>query len=171
MKEFEAFSRADEITPPTILTENIFSKVRSDLNPDPIRLFGKVGIIHLVVGAIVVMICPQFGLGLYESTRLLDFFMQFGHYTCMIACGAFFLGSTAVVPNILLTSSELRVVRERKLSYFSILSLLTMTTFLVLGGDVVFSFALTWMLGALAGAVTIFEMAWATRIQLGKKFA
>ncbi|MBX9768506.1 MAG: hypothetical protein K2X47_14625 [Bdellovibrionales bacterium] len=171
MKEFAEFSEAEGISPPPILTERILSRVKADLNPDPLRLFGKIGVIQIFVGLFVAVLCPQFGLGLYESTRLMEFFMQFGHYTCMVACGGFFVGSTAVVSNIFLTTEELRVVRERKISYFATLSILSMGAFIALGGEVAFSFGMVWLLGALFGSIALFEIAWAARFQINRGFA
>jgi hypothetical protein len=68
-EEFREFSSLEGISVPKNLSENIFKKIRADLNPPATMVFLKVTFIHLFVGLATLAFCPQFGVSFTSSIR------------------------------------------------------------------------------------------------------
>ena len=165
--DFEAFLTAEESKPPEVLTEALFTQIRQDLNPSAWKVFSRISAIHTVAGALsLVFVCPQFGISPLGHTALMEWFMQFGHEVCMIACGSVFMGGSALAMSFLLTTEEVRVIRRTRLVQLGTLALLSIGAFLCVGAGIVVSLALFWILGSLAGGWATLELGLALRARL-----
>lgn len=121
-QEFENFLTADPVSPPQALSESILKSVRNDLAISPGYLFAKLFLIHLVVGGLTLMFCPQFGIGpLGGSHGMAHWTMHWGPKVCAMICGAVFLGGSALVASLLLAKPELAALRRHLFAYYGMM--------------------------------------------------
>lgn len=166
-KEFQEFMNSPNVEPPKVLSDRILNLVHRDLNPKGIAVFFKLGFIHLIIGTISLLFCPQFGMSLSHNLGLMSLLTRIGgNGFCMAACGAFFLGGSALVSSLFLRPEEIRVLRTNELLQFSTLGILSLGLFIVAGGDVLFDMGALWILGAILGGLFNLELGWALRRRL-----
>jgi hypothetical protein len=162
--EFKEFQEIEPVSPPKHLGEAILSRVRAELHPSALKVFAKLSSIHFFVAALTLAICPQFGFQIFgEGHGLMGYFMKFGHYGCMIACGSFFLGSSLLVATLLLKRGEVDVVRRNRFTQLTSLALLSLGFFIMFDPQILGMYALFWLMGSVAGALVVTEIAWAFR--------
>ena len=149
--EFTQFQNNEPVEPPRKVSQLIRSKIHELTHPSPWGVFAKILGIHVIVGAITLLVCPQFGIGLGESTALYSLFQSFGHYGCMAACGAFFVGTSVLTTTSLLNIDEARVFKNHSLIYLAALSSVSLVTFFGVGGEIFIGIAIAWLIGSLAG--------------------
>lgn len=154
--DFQDFLRTAEELPPREVSEAILSRVRQELSPSLFRVSSKLLGVHLVASLASLQICSQFGVG--RMTALTHVFMGFGEAVCMLACGAVFLGLTALVASLWLSVPELVVLR--KAGYLPILGLglISLVVFAALGEGMLVSLALLWFMGGIVAAVGATEL-------------
>lgn len=154
LEDFKEFVQADGVPVPMDVSEKILNRVRTDLNPSPWLVFAKLLGIHLVVGTLSLAICNQFGLNPFRTGfSLSNYFMKFGHSTCMVFCGVLFIGLTIILGQLFLRSEELLVLsRNAPLQVFG-LTVLSMASFIAFGAEVVLGIGVLWFIGAMIGGV------------------
>lgn len=156
--EFQSFMLVEEQEPPRQVSSRVIQIVQSGLHPPQWRVFAKLALIHLVVGFLVLLVCPQFGIGLFEGMGLTSLLMHFGEIVCSIACGALFLGTSMFVSSLLLRPEEIRVMREREFVQLTLLALVSIFVFALLGATVAATLGLAWIMGSVLGGYTSFEL-------------
>lgn len=168
-KEFQAFTSAAAIEPPKHITSGIIAKVRGDLNPSNRHVFSKMALIHFFVGTLMLLVCPQFGLALFDGLGLMAVFMRFGETACAVVCGGVFLGASALVASLTLSPEEIRKIRRTEPLQLGGLALLSVGVFICLGASVVATLGLAWVLGSVAGGLATFELGWCVRSRLRRR--
>lgn len=166
-EEFAQFLSTSPISPPKEISNGILKKISKDLNPSPEFVFFKIGIIHLTIGSITLLFCPQFGFGFLSGMGIMHFFMALGKLACSILCGSFFLGSSTLFIGILLSREEMKVVRKNRFIKISFLGLLSLLIFHIFGELIVPGLAFAWLLGGILGGILSLEAGW----YLKKQFA
>ncbi len=156
--EFQNFISADTRQPPKSISSEIIERVRKDLNPSQWKVFRKLALIHLGVGFLVLLVCPQFGIGLFEGMGLTALFMHFGELVCSTVCGALFLGASMFVSSLALRPEEIRAVRKLEFVQITFLSLISVIVFVLLGATVVATLGMAWMVGSVLGGFGSFEL-------------
>jgi len=125
-QEFEKFLTAETVAPPPQLTDSIIKSVRRELAVAPAYLFAKLFLIHIVVGGITLLFCPQFGIGpLGGSQGMAHWTMLWGPKVCAMICGAVFLGGSALVASLLLAKPELFALRRHLFVYYGLMVLIS----------------------------------------------
>jgi hypothetical protein len=165
-RDFAEFCESDpRERAPQQLDESVRSQVHASLNPSPWAVFARLSLIHLACALFTLSVCPQFGIRvLGEGMGLMHSFMVFGHVGCMVACGAFFLGTTALVAGFALTREDLAVIRRHRTLELGSLALLSLGALFMLNPEgVVLSLALAWLAGSLVGATVLLEGTWRLR--------
>lgn len=154
LEDFKEFVQSEGAPVPQDISDNILSRVRTDLNPSPWTVFAKLIGIHLVVGTLSLAICNQFGLDPFHSSfSLSEYFMRFGHSTCMVLCGVLFIALTVMLGRLVLRREELLVLsRNAPLQVFG-LSVLSMVAFIGFGAEVVLKIGILWFVGAMFGGM------------------
>ncbi|MGZ3694960.1 MAG: hypothetical protein ACXWQO_12410 [Bdellovibrionota bacterium] len=170
-KEFLAFSSAIEADVPEEITEKIFTQVKRDLHPSGIIVFLKTAAIHAVVGFSTMFFCPQFGIALTPSKGLMPYLMQYGDNACMLGCGALFTALSLLAVSLLLRPEEVRAFRERQVLQLASLTVFSLVAFAFVGGEVIFSLAIAWALGAILGGAISLELGWLFRLKFSRSFA
>ncbi|MGK5085415.1 hypothetical protein WDW37_19175 [Bdellovibrionota bacterium FG-1] len=167
---YSEFLNSPEALPPAARTDQILATVRADLNPSVWRVFSKLGVIQLLVGALVLLFCPQFGISLFPGMGLMALFMRFGEAGCMVGCGSVFLGASGLIGSAVLRSEEIRVIRNSRVLQLSVMTLLSAGVFVCLSGERVLTLGLAWVLGGLLGGVLSFELGRVVRLKLAHSF-
>jgi|GEM_PF-532653 len=162
-KEFFDFMEGDESPIRHDVQEKILARVFEDLNPMPLMVFLKVGLVQLVVGFVVLLFCPQFGFSLTGVHGIMHFFMRFGDEVCMAACGTIFVGSSLLLSAFLLNPDDLRVLHRNRVMQVSSVSLLGVGAFFCLGASVFNLMTVIWIGGAVAGGIASLELGIVTR--------
>lgn len=169
VNEFQEFVASEEIQPSKDLSAKILSKVHTDLNPAMWSVISKLGIIHILIGAMTLLVCPQFGIGAFGGMGLMHIFMRFGETVCTLACGAFFLGSSTLVGSFVLRPEEVKVARKNKLIGVLLLSSISVGVFICTGANIVASLALIWALGSVIGGIATLELGWLIRSRFRRR--
>lgn len=162
-KDLKAFLDSEEIAPPRALSQSVLSRVSLALNPSSAFVLKKLLAIHLVTGLLSLLICPQFGFGpIGGGHGIMSFVMQLGDWVCAAFCGAFFLGSTALVSLFVLKPEEARVVHRAALWQFPLITVFSFAALMGARGMTAslpsFNYSVLWGIGAAIAAVGIFEI-------------
>lgn len=162
ISDFEEFKNSPSITPPRGISEKILDTVEKDLKATPWKVFSKLSLIHLASALFTLSICPQFGFRLFgDGMGLMGHFMHLGPYGCMMACGFFFVGMSLLFASLLLKPYELLAIRKHRLAEIGGLAFISLGFFIMIDPEsVVFSFALAWALGSIAGGIAVLELGW-----------
>ncbi len=169
--EFQQFIATEGVEPPRRVSDEILSRVRSDLNPPALQVFARLALIHFFVAALVLLICPQFGIAWFDGMGLMALFMRFGEVACSVACGALFLGASGLAASLALRPEEIRTIRETKVLQWAGLALLSIGAFISMGATIVVTFGLAWVVGSVAGGWVTFELGTLLRARLRKPVA
>lgn len=156
VNDFQEFVKGEGLPVPQKVTDSILAKVRKDLNPPAGIVFSKLLGIHVVVGTLSLAICNQFGLNPFKTNfSLSDYFMNFGHSTCMFLCGVLFLSLSVALSRTLLRPEEFLVVRKNALLQIFALSMISLGLFSAFGAELVLSFVLLWLVGSILGGMAV----------------
>lgn len=168
-KEFQEFVGSDEVQPPREVSSNILSRVHADLNPTTWSVLSKLAFIHVLVGAITLLVCPQFGIGAFGGMGLMHLFMRFGETICTLACGAFFLGSSTLVGSLIMRPEQVKVARKNKLIGVLFLSSISIGVFICTRADIVANLGLIWAMGSIVGGIATLELGWLVRSRFRRR--
>lgn len=164
LKDFNEFMNAPSGPVPAHLFHRIKEIVYKDLNPSPWMVFAKLAGIHAVVGSLSLLICSQFGMGpAYGNKVFMSLVMRFGEIGCMTFCGSLFVGLSLLVAGLVLTTPEVKVLKQTEFLQITALGILSIGAFLCLGADAATGLSLFWLLGALTGGVAMTELSWRMR--------
>ncbi len=110
------------------------------------------------MGTITLFFCPQFGRSLTSHSALMHFFMQWGDFVCMLACGSFFVSFSLILASHLLRPEELKVLKKHSLLQITTLSTLSIGFFISFGAEVVFTLGLFWLMGSIVGGLVTLKI-------------
>lgn len=120
--------------PPFALSQAIRQQVFSALNPGFFLVLRKLVVVQFFSAAVTLFFCPQFGVGPYGGGHgLMHYFMNYGPIVCALGCGAFFLGSTALVSRLFLSREEFLVARRQSHWLFACVGALSIMALMLVG--------------------------------------
>lgn len=161
---FNSFLKEKPQKAPRSIEEALFEKVSQDLGVHPLYTWSKFTLIHTFIATVSLLFCPQFNLSLSGKKDLYHYFHQtLGHEGCMIVCGAIFLSSGALASAFLLKRSEVLHVRQSLMLAFTLLALVSLGIFFIFGAQIYLDLAGPWLLGAIMGGATTFNLSKAFR--------
>lgn len=162
--EFKEFMQTPGAQPPASLSSRVRDGIVQRLNPSQLQVFARLAAIHAISGAITLMMCPQFGFRLIgEGMGISHYFMFLGEVGCIVACGVFFLGTSALVAALALKPEEVRAVRRHELLQISSVVFLSLGVFAMLRAEIVLGFAIAWIVGSVLGGIAMLELGWRVR--------
>lgn len=157
-KDFRDFIQT-KTSPSTELDQRVLSFVSEDLNPSHQKVFFKLTAVQGFIGFLTMLFCPQFNFSLTNNYDLFHYFhMNYGHQVCMVLCGSIFLGSGAIFANIILSQGEINTIRKSRFLYYSALSIVAVSTFMLFGAEVYINMVTFWLIGAIGGGMLLFEL-------------
>ncbi len=165
-RDFECFASVEERVPPLHVSAKVFDAVHHDLNPEASWVFAKLGLIQLLVGALVLAMCPQFGISIFPGMGLMTLFMRYGETACMLGCGSVFLGASSLLGSLILRPGEIRVIRRSRLLQLGVMATLSSGVFACLGGEMMVTLGVAWVAGSLLGGLGSLELGWLVRSRL-----
>lgn len=169
--EFADFLMSEPVEVPHMITEMIISKIQNELNPSFLQVFIKISSIHLFVGLVTLLFCPQFDISITSQLGLVPYLMQFGHEVCTFGCGAIFVGISLLASSFYLKPEEVKVLKRYAFLQLLVLSSLSLGFFVALGAEVILSLGLIWLAGATIGGVLSLDVGWALRLRFQFKEA
>lgn len=166
-EEYRLFLDSPRRMPPREFSSDIKKAVGTELNPAHWLVLTKLFAIHFVSGTVTLIFCPQFGIGVHAQSELLyGIFRWLGEYGCMIACGAFFLGTTGFFAALLLRVQEVRVIRKSRGLQWALLSFISVGFFLAFQEQemaIPAGLVVAWIIGALLGGSSVFGLGYLLR--------
>lgn len=154
-EDFQFFLDVPAAKPPAHIQEEIFRIVHQDLNPTLWMVLAKLGGIHAFVGSLSLLLCSQFGIG--QGYNLMHAFMSYGAFACMSFCGALFLGLTVFIAGFVLSNPELKKIRATGYAPIALLGLMSLVVLFSFGAEIALTFALFWLIGAVAAGAVLTE--------------
>ncbi len=153
MKEFSAFVAAKGESPPKAIEEALFQKIHSALNPSlPVALAKFFGF-HVLGSFVTLLMCPQFGLSLFDSAGLMpEFLMEIHPGLCFFGCGLMWMVVGQALTYLFFTIDEQRILGAYRPAGIITVLLLSVLLFGCLGSLRLDEWLLFWILGA--GAIT-----------------
>lgn len=148
------FFKQENKRPPQKASEHIFQFVQDQLQPTFFKVITKILLIHLLVGSLVILVCPQLGVGPFgEHFGLTAVFMTWGEMVCSAICGFLFFAVSILVSLFYLRSSEIRVVKRWRVVATSILvfgscGILMLLRYFFLETAIEFISIMTWNISA-----------------------
>jgi hypothetical protein len=101
-------------------------------------------------------ICNQFGITPFQTGfSLSDYFMKFGHSTCMFLCGVLFLSLSLLICRSLVLPEELRVLRKNVWLQVFGLSMISLGVFAAFGAHITLAIGVLWLTGAMLGGIAV----------------
>ena len=159
LKEFCDFVEAKPETPSSSIDYKVIHKVECDMRPSLWQVYGKFSGIQTIVGIATLYFCPQFNVGFGGHN---DFFHNLhehvNFFTFYVICGLLFVFLGAAVSGLLLSRSELLLIKKSKYIYYVAYGIVVYFLFYLFGAEVLFISALPWILGALMGNVLGFGL-------------
>lgn len=166
-EEYRLFLDSPRRMPPGEFSSDIKKAVSTELNPAHWRVLTKLFAIHFISGAVTLIFCPQFGIAFHaQSESLYGVFRWLGEYGCMIACGAFFLGTTGLFAAMLLKVQEVRVIRKSQGLQWALLSFISVGFFLAFQEQesaIPAGLVVAWIVGAVLGGSSVFGFSYLLR--------
>tara|TARA_B110001454_G_scaffold219192_1_gene251140 strand:- start:23432 stop:23965 length:534 start_codon:yes stop_codon:yes gene_type:complete len=157
LKEYTEFStiNTDQVQVP----RSTFTQIKNRLFPNPWIVFGKVTTIHVVVGFMSLAVCNQFGLNPFDTQQsLTNWFMKVaGHNFCMLLCGLFFMATTYMFANLFLSLEELESIKRYEWLQTGVIGLASLAAFYFFGAELVGTFVVLWIVGAMIGGFVSIE--------------
>lgn len=169
-KEWQEFTNSKSKIP-SDLESKVQNVITERLNPAKHVLFIKLALVQAFIGTLTLLFCPQFKFSLTANDQLYHYFhYTFGHYGCMVACGALFLGSGMIFAGFILNEDEIRNIKKSRTLFISAISGASLTIFMLIGAEVYLDMALYWILGTLIGGLLSFETSSILKIKALKSF-
>ncbi len=164
--EFQEFLNSESAQVPKNISENILGQVHRDLNPEPLKVFSKIFLIHIFTGFFTLLMCPQLGVSLTSSMGLMAVLMKLGPAVCMFGCGVVFMGLSLFVSSLLIRPEEIRVFKNHQVLQISLLTFISLGLLLFFGADASLLFGFLWVLGGVFGGWISLEIGWYTKRNL-----
>jgi len=156
LEDFREFVRSEGTPVPRGISDSILAQVRQDLNPSAWLVFAKLFGVHVLVGTLSLAICNQFGITPFQTGfSLSDYFMKFGHSTCMFLCGVLFLSLSLLICRSIVFPEELRVLRKNVWLQVFGLSMISLGIFAALGAQITLAIGVLWLAGAMLGGIAV----------------
>ncbi|WP_028865179.1 hypothetical protein [Psychromonas aquimarina] len=158
LHEFSEFIENKPTAPDKQVDNAILQMVEEDLCPPLWKVYSKMTLLNVTSGVMTLSICPQFGLGFGQESKLFyNLHLATPDIVFYLFCGLFFATLGAGLCSLVLKRDEIRALSYRKYLYFIAYSVITFLAFTVLGTEIFISSSTVWILGAVLGNVFAFE--------------
>jgi hypothetical protein len=157
-EDFKVFLESSKKSP-VYLDDKVIKYIHNELNPNYLKVLLKLIMIQAFIGTITMIFCPQFSYSLTNNYDIFHYFhMNFGAQVCMLLCGCIFVGSGALFASTILTKAEIKKIKKHKYLYYTCLSIIFLSLFILIGAKVYLNLVVYWILGATFGGSCSFEL-------------
>ncbi len=157
--EFKDFLELSEENVSLLVAQTIKQKIYQELHPSLIMIFIILTGIQLVAGTFSLALCNQFGMNPFQTSfSLSEYFMHYGHTFCMFCCGLLFLSVGPLCAGFFLSRDQIRVLRQKIFIFIPLITLSSLTLFLLLGAMERWEIVIAWLVGALIGGIVTTEI-------------
>lgn len=105
--DYNDFLNGSAVAPSHDLSQKVLGQIQQELRFSPGAVLLKLGLVHVLTTALVLYICPQFGVSWGASSfSLMEAFMRFGHGVCAALCGVTLVGGTFLFAAMALNPQE-----------------------------------------------------------------
>jgi hypothetical protein len=116
--------------------ESVFTRVRSDLEgrmkPGFLRVLFEILKTQIILGALTLLVCPQFGVGpLGGGDGLMGWVESYGHLVCGLYCGTIFVGLNVIYSRFFLSLDYKNAIRAEPLLPFAVLGVISFLLILI----------------------------------------
>lgn len=154
LKDFNEFVNIEGVAVPAELSQKILNQVHLALNPSAWLVFWKMLGVQAIVGALSLSICNQFDMNPFQTSfSLSDYFMKFGHSTCMTLCGVLFVSLAVGIARLILSKEEFLVLKKNVALQIFGLSAISLGVFAALGAEIALLIGFLWFIGAMIGGI------------------
>lgn len=113
-------------------------------------LAGKIAALYLLASAVVLLLCPQFGVRIpFTSINLMSWVMKVAPALCDTYCGALFMGVSFIALRAGLQKSEWNLVRQNKIFVFSLMAVVALGGFALMSARLPLQNVILWLMGGL----------------------
>lgn len=131
--EIKAFLSCCDDTPCCGISKETQKEIQSELRWFSFFVFSKILALHVVVGFLTLLICPQFGISpLGKETWLSEVFMSYGPWVCAFLCGGLFLSSSTLAMLFALKPGEVQYLNQHRFGILSGLALGSLVLFFLI---------------------------------------
>lgn len=156
--EYQEFLQTEPEQPAATMSRRIADRVRHDLQPTALRVFITMLVTYSLTGAFTLFFCPQYGIG--RDLGVMSIFMRLGHHGCLLACGAFFLGSGTLMLLAVLRPEELRVAYRFQVWQIPAAALLLQALLSQIGSAQPLHASIFWLIGSSLGGLLVLQVGW-----------
>jgi hypothetical protein len=116
--------------PEDAVPEDLYVRVRSALerkmDPGFLRVFLEILKSQIILGALTLLFCPQFGIGpLGGGDGLMGWVESYGHLVCGVYCGSVFVGLNVVYVRFFMSLDYKNTIRKEPFLPFALLGLIS----------------------------------------------
>ena len=163
-QDFDDFINSTPLNPPKELSNRVLGMIREKLNPKFLTLFTKLGVIQAFLGALSLLVCPQYGISFSGNDSLyLTFQKYLGPHGCMIACGVIFTSIAALASVVILERPEIKKIFKFQWFIFPVVAIAFLTLFTCVVREFYLNVSLLWLSGALLGYLVTFDLGYMIR--------
>lgn len=160
--DFQDFVSKDSLIESNIpkdIEKNVLTIIESQMNPSQSIILLKLFAIHLLMGTLTLLFCPQFSFSLTGNDQFYLFLHQLlGHEGCMIACGVIFMTPGALVASWVLGLDEMNAIKKSIYLHIMAITSFALVAFIMIDAQVYKDIAILWVIGALLGAISGFHV-------------
>ncbi len=156
--EFEDFIDSSHNIMPKSIEESIRISMHKKLSPSFTHVLMKVSMMQVFSGLILIAICPQLGVGFFESSVLMNFFMQFGHNVCTFLCGSLFLSLGVLANRLFLSAEEWQRYSLHAFKFQAMVVGFSIFSLLLLGADTQLFLITLWCVGGLVTSLSLIKL-------------
>ncbi len=162
IEDYKDFLQSEETQIPAFTQKKVLNQIHGLLNPNPLLVFLKILILHLIVGVMSLSICHQFDMNPFQTQHSLsDWFMQVGgHHFCMLGCGILFVGLSLLFAGYFLSREEIHALKKTEVLQTLTLGLISLGLFSAFGAQMALGLAAIWLFGGLIGGFVATETIW-----------
>lgn len=157
--EFKDFLSTEPVAPSSTLSKKVQEQIQSDMKFSPVAVIAKLSFFHVIATALILYVCPQFGVSWGASSfSLMTFFMKFGHEVCAALCGVTLVGGTFLLTALMLKPQESFWLKQQMPWIPISLSILTLIVLAAMGAKGHHTEFVLWSVFGIAGGWAAFEI-------------
>jgi hypothetical protein len=128
---FSEFVSGSEVVPEG-LHERVRMELEARMQPSFFKVLGSLLKAQIILGALTLLVCPQFGIGpLGGGDGLMGWVESYGHLVCGTWCGSIFVGLNVLYSRFFLPLDDRNAIRSGPLLPYGVLGVISFLLMLI----------------------------------------